>query len=79
MEENIITLSDLTTPCEKEKVMIENFFLWWFEEHYILSTIFTPFVVMLWCIFKGEFICRGLIALILFLLDRSILINLNKG
>jgi len=43
--------------------MIEKFFIWWLEEHYILSTILTPFITMIWCIFKGEFIWRGLAAL----------------
>jgi len=47
--------------------MIEQFFTWWFEEHYILSTFFTPFFVMLWTIFKGEFMWRGLVALVIWL------------
>jgi len=47
--------------------MIEQFFTWWFTDHYILSTLFTPFFVMIWTIFKGTFFPRGLIAIIIWL------------
>jgi hypothetical protein len=47
---------------------MEKFFMWWLEEHYILSTIFTPLITMLWCIFKGEFVWRGLVAMFIWLL-----------
>lgn len=47
--------------------MVEQFFLWWFEEHYIWSTLLTPFLVMLWTIFKGEFIWRGVVACLVWL------------
>jgi len=42
--------------------MIEKFFIWWLEDHYVWSTLLTPFITMIWCIFKGEFIWRGLVA-----------------
>lgn len=38
-----------------------DFITWWFDEHYIWSTLLTPTVTFAWCIFKGEVI-RGVIA-----------------
>lgn len=38
-----------------------DFLEWWLSEHYLLSTIFTPALTLLWCIFKG-LVARGLIA-----------------
>ncbi len=35
-----------------------DFLNWWFETHYILSTILTMAPAFLWCIFKGE-VLRG--------------------
>lgn len=30
-----------------------SFLSWWFDQHYILSTIFTPFFTLLWSIYNG--------------------------
>jgi hypothetical protein len=49
--------------------MIEQFFMWWLNDHYILSTIFTPFLTLIWCIFTDNFLFRGLIALILYVVS----------
>ncbi len=48
--------------------MIEKFFMWWLEEHYIWSTILTPAMTTLWCIFKDDFLPRGVVACIIWLL-----------
>lgn len=40
-----------------------DFILWWLDEHYIASTIFTPGITLAWCFYKG-LILRGIIAFI---------------
>ncbi len=30
-----------------------DFIYWWFDEHYVWSTLLSPFVTFLWCCFKG--------------------------
>jgi hypothetical protein len=47
--------------------MAEQFLLWWFDTHYIWSTILTPFWTMLWTIFKGEFLWRGVVCCIIWI------------
>ncbi|MBF0398794.1 MAG: hypothetical protein HQK78_18600 [Desulfobacterales bacterium] len=38
-----------------------DFIHWWFEKHYVWSTIFTPLLTIIWCCYKKLFI-RGIIA-----------------
>jgi len=40
-----------------------DFVTWWFDTHYIWSTILTPWLTFIWCIFKGSF-WRGVVAFI---------------
>jgi hypothetical protein len=49
---------------------MEAFWLWWMEEHYVWSTILTPFLVFIWCIFKEE-AGRAVIAFILWMLTTA--------
>lgn len=53
---------DVYWICQKGDTVIDKFFMWWLEDHYILSTLLTPFITMIWCIFKGEALWRGLAA-----------------
>jgi hypothetical protein len=40
-----------------------DFISWWFDEHYIISTLITPGFTLAWCGFKG-LIMRGIISLL---------------
>ncbi len=42
-----------------------EFLSWWFDTHYILSTILSPGWTILWCIFKGAMVVRLFISLFL--------------
>ena len=44
-----------------------DFINWWFDQHYILSTAFTPGMTLAWCGFKGLF-WRGVVALLILLI-----------
>lgn len=44
-----------------------EFITWWFETHYIASTLFTPGLTLAWCIFKGLF-WRGVVACVVWML-----------
>ncbi len=37
-----------------------DFITWWFQEHYIISTIITPGLTLVWCGFNGLLV-RGII------------------
>jgi len=41
-----------------------DFIEWWFDKHYIISTLITPGFTLAWCGFKG-LVGRGIIALLL--------------
>lgn len=41
-----------------------TFIQWWFDTHYIASTIFTPSITLAWCFYKGLAL-RGVIAFLL--------------
>jgi hypothetical protein len=41
-----------------------NFIQWWFDTHFIASTIFTPAMTLGWCFYKG-LVARGIIAFLL--------------
>ena len=41
-----------------------DFIIWWFGDHYVLSTIFTPGLSFGWCIYNG-LVIRGIISFIL--------------
>ena len=46
------------------KFLIEenvDFIYWWFDEHYIVSTLLTPVMTLAWCVYK-ELIIRGIIS-----------------
>jgi len=42
-----------------------EFLSWWFDTHYILSTILSSGWTILWCVFKGEAAVRLIIAVII--------------
>lgn len=44
--------------------MGNNFIVWWFDTHYIWSTLLTPMMTLAWCIFTDQG-ARGLVAFIL--------------
>lgn len=41
-----------------------EFITWWFDTHYIASTLFTPALTLAWCCYKG-LLLRGIIVFIL--------------
>ncbi len=45
-----------------------DFINWWLDTHYIWSSILTPGLSVLWCIFKGGSVMRAIICTALFLL-----------
>lgn len=48
--------------------MIDKFFMWWLEEHYIWSTILTPFITFMWCVFKGDATVRAIVAFVIWVI-----------
>jgi hypothetical protein len=38
-----------------------DFITWWFDEHWVWSTLLTPAITFAWCCFKGE-VVRGIVA-----------------
>lgn len=44
-----------------------EFLTWWFDSHYIISTIFTPGLTLAWCMFK-EIVGRGIVAFLLWII-----------
>lgn len=38
-----------------------DFITWWFDHHYIVSTIMTPGLSLAWCVYKG-LVVRALFA-----------------
>lgn len=45
-----------------------EFLQWWFDKHYIFSTIITTEMTLAWCAFNG-LIWRGLFCIFLILLE----------
>ena len=43
---------------------MNDFILWWFDNHWFWSTLLTPAITFAWCVFKGEVI-RGIFAFLL--------------
>ena len=41
-----------------------DFINWWFDKHYIWSTILTPAITLAWCCYKG-IVGRGIIDFLL--------------
>ena len=41
-----------------------EFITWWFDSHYIVSTIFTPGMALAWCVYKG-LVFRGIVAFLI--------------
>ena len=47
-----------------------DFITWWFDKHYIWSTILTPFFSFIWCLFNDDASkIRAVIAFILWLFE----------
>ena len=38
-----------------------DFVHWWFDDHYIISTVLTPLMTAAWCVYT-ESLLRGLVA-----------------
>jgi hypothetical protein len=38
-----------------------GFITWWFEKHFIWSTLLTPGMTLAWCFYKG-LVLRGIVA-----------------
>jgi hypothetical protein len=49
--------------------METDFLSWWFDTHYILSTLLTPFLMVLWAIWKGQAL-QGIMAVLVMILLR---------
>lgn len=48
-----------------------DFITWWFTEHWILSTLFTPGFTFLWCVFKGDMFVRTVISLLWYIISNA--------
>ncbi len=44
-----------------------EFLTWWFDKHYIVSTLITTEMAIAWCVYKG-LVVRGLVCVFLILL-----------
>lgn len=51
-----------------------DFIAWWFDDHFILSTVFTPALSVAWCAYN-EIVIRGIISVGIFLITKLILLS----
>lgn len=48
-----------------------DFINWWFDTHYLWSTLLTPAMTIAWCCFKGDMVWRMIVAIFLYLAYNS--------